>query len=78
MERLNLEKLNEVQDKEQYHVEVSNRFASLENLDGDVDINRAWETVRENIKISAKESVGYNKLKKHKRVVTRSKRNKWR
>jgi hypothetical protein len=26
----------------------------LENLDGDVDDNTAWETIRENIKISAK------------------------
>jgi hypothetical protein len=25
----------------------------------EVDVNRAWETIRENIKISAKESVGY-------------------
>jgi hypothetical protein len=31
-----------------------------------VDINRAWETIRENIKISAKESLGYCELKKHK------------
>jgi hypothetical protein len=31
-----------------------------------VDINRALETIRENIKISAKESVGYYELKKHK------------
>jgi hypothetical protein len=38
----------------------------LENLDDDVDINRAWETIRENINISAKESPGYYKLKKHK------------
>jgi hypothetical protein len=28
-----------------------------------VDINRAWETIRENIKISAKEILGYYKLK---------------
>jgi hypothetical protein len=31
-----------------------------------VDINRAWETIRENIKISAKETIGYYELKKHK------------
>jgi hypothetical protein len=31
-----------------------------------VDFNRAWETIREIIKISAKESVGYYELKKHK------------
>jgi hypothetical protein len=38
----------------------------LKILDVEVDINRAWETVRENIKISAKESLGYYELKKHK------------
>jgi hypothetical protein len=26
----------------------------LENLDDEVDIDRAWQTIRENIKISAK------------------------
>jgi hypothetical protein len=31
-----------------------------------MDINKAWETIRENIKISAKESLGYYELKKHK------------
>jgi hypothetical protein len=31
-----------------------------------VDINRAWETMKENIKISAKESLGYCELKTHK------------
>jgi hypothetical protein len=54
MERFNLKKLNEVESKEQYRVEISNRFAALENLDTEVDVNKAWETVRENIKISAK------------------------
>jgi hypothetical protein len=29
----------------------------LENLDTEVDINRAWETVTENIKISVKGSL---------------------
>jgi hypothetical protein len=31
-----------------------------------MNINRAWGTIRENIKISAKESLGYYELKKHK------------
>jgi hypothetical protein len=31
-----------------------------------VDINRAWEIIRENIKISAKESLDYYEMKKHK------------
>jgi hypothetical protein len=56
LERFNLKKLNEVECKEQYCVEVSNRFAALEDLDAEVEINSAWETIRENIKISAKES----------------------
>jgi hypothetical protein len=46
VERFNLKKLNEVEGKEQYRVEISNRFAALENLDTEVDINRAWGTVR--------------------------------
>jgi hypothetical protein len=67
MERFNLKKLNEGEAKEHYCVEISNRFAALENFDAEVDINRSWESIRENIKISAKESLGYYKLKKRKR-----------
>jgi hypothetical protein len=66
MERFNLKKLSEVKGKEQYHVEISNRFAALENLDTEGDVNRAWEAIRENIKISAKESLGYHEPKKNK------------
>jgi hypothetical protein len=40
IERFNLKKLNDVEGKEQYLVEVSNRFAALENLDAEVEINR--------------------------------------
>jgi hypothetical protein len=66
MERFNLKKLNEVGGKEQFRVEVSNRFAALEDLDTEVEILSGWETIRENIKITAKESLGYFELKKHK------------
>jgi hypothetical protein len=66
MERFNLKKLNNVEGKEQFLVEVSNRFAALKDLDAEVEINSAWETIRGNIKISAKESLGYSELKKHK------------
>jgi hypothetical protein len=45
IERFNLKKLNEVEGKEQYRVEISNRFAALENLNTEVDINGAWETI---------------------------------
>jgi hypothetical protein len=61
MGRFNLKKLNKVEGKEQYHVEVSNRFAALEDL----DINSGWETIRQNIKFSAEESLGYYDLRKH-------------
>jgi hypothetical protein len=54
MVRFNLKKLNEVEGKEKYHVEVSNRFAALEDLDAEFEIDIIWETIRENIKISAK------------------------
>jgi len=38
----------------------------LENLDVDEDINRAWEIIKENIKTSAKESLGLHDWKQHK------------
>jgi hypothetical protein len=59
VERFNLKKLNEAEGKEQYRVELSNRFAALKDLETEMEINSAWETIRENIKISAKESLGY-------------------
>jgi hypothetical protein len=66
MERFNVKKLNEVESKEKYCVEFSNRFAVLEVLDAGVEINTIWKTIRENINISVKESLGYYELKKHK------------
>jgi hypothetical protein len=41
VERFSLKKLNEVEGKEQYHVEISNRFPALENLDTGEDISKA-------------------------------------
>jgi hypothetical protein len=38
----------------------------LENLEAEVDVNRSWEAIRENIKILTKENIGYYELKKHK------------
>jgi hypothetical protein len=66
IERFNLKKLNDVEGKVQFHVEVSNRFVASEDLDAEVEINSAWETIRENITFSAKESLGYFELKKRK------------
>jgi hypothetical protein len=46
MERSNLNKLNEVKGKEQYRAQAPNRFAALKDLDAEVEINSAWETIR--------------------------------
>jgi hypothetical protein len=66
MQEFNLKNLNEVEGKEKYHVEVSNRFAVLEDLDVEVEINTVWETIRGHMKISAKRSLGHYELKQHK------------
>jgi hypothetical protein len=46
MERLNHKKLNEVEGKEKYRVEVSKGFAALEDVDAEVEINTVCETIR--------------------------------
>jgi hypothetical protein len=56
MERFNLKKLNEVEGQEQYRVEVSNRFAALEDLDAEVEINNACKIITENKNFSQRES----------------------
>jgi len=65
-ERFILRKLNELQVRKQYQMEITNRFAALGNLSDDEGINRTWENIKENIKTSAKESLGLHKLKQHK------------
>jgi hypothetical protein len=66
VERFDLKKLDDVEVKEKYQVEISNRFAALESLEESFDINNAWESIRKNIKTSAKENLGYQKLKHNK------------
>ena len=65
-ERFNLSKLNELEVRRQYQIEFTNRFTALESLNDGEDINRAWVNIKENIKTSAKESLGVNELKQHK------------
>jgi len=64
-ERFNLRKLNELEVRKQYQIEITNRFAALENLNGSEDIKRTWENIIKNIKTSAKESLGLHELKQH-------------
>jgi hypothetical protein len=66
MGTLNINKLKGGEGKEKYCIEVSNRFATLGDLDAKTEINGAWETIRENIIISAKESLEYSQLKMNK------------
>jgi hypothetical protein len=65
MQRFNLKKLNE-EVKEQYQATIKNKFAALENSENNVNINQARDTIRENIKISAKESIDLCESKHHK------------
>jgi hypothetical protein len=58
--------LDDIEVKEKYQVEISNRFAALESLEESFEINNAWESMRINIKNPAKENLGYQKLKHNK------------
>jgi len=51
VERFNIRKLIELEVRKQYQIKISNRFAALENISDNEDINRAWENIKEIIKI---------------------------
>ena len=53
-QRFNLRKLNEPEVREKYQIEIKNRFAALENLSDDEDLDRTWGNIKENMKTSAK------------------------
>jgi len=53
-ERFNLMKLNELEVRTQYQIEISNRIATVENLSGSEEINRAWENIKKSIKSQLK------------------------
>jgi hypothetical protein len=40
MEKISVKELKELGGKEQYQIDISNRFAALKILDTDLDINR--------------------------------------
>jgi len=65
-QRFNWRKLNEPEVREQYQIEITNRFAALENLNDDEDVNRTWENIKENIQTSAKESPDLQELNQNK------------
>ena len=49
-EGFNLRKLNELEVRKQYQIEITDGFAALENLSDGEDVNRAWESSKENKK----------------------------
>ena len=51
---------------EQDQIEITNRFAAFENVNADEDVNRTWEIIKENIQVSANESLGLHELKQNK------------
>ena len=63
--RFNLRKLNDLEVRKQYQIEITNRFAALENVSEDEGINRGTESIKENIKTSATESLGMHEMKQH-------------
>jgi hypothetical protein len=66
VERFNLKKLSILDFGKQYQTKISKGFAALENLFDREDINRAWDNMKENIKISTKERLDLYELKQHK------------
>jgi hypothetical protein len=69
MQRFDLRKLNDAEVKKQYQVKNTNRFAALENFYDNVDMNRAWKNIVENIKISAKDSLGHYELQQQQQMM---------
>ena len=52
-----MRKLNESEVREQYQIEITNRFAALETLNNDEDVNRTWENIKEKyLNLSERES----------------------
>jgi hypothetical protein len=48
-ERFKLRKLNDLEVRKHYQIEITNRFAALENVSENEGINRALESIKENI-----------------------------
>jgi len=51
-QRFNLRKLNEPEVREYYQIEITNRFAGLENVNDEEDVNRTWEHIKAYIQTS--------------------------
>jgi hypothetical protein len=58
VERFNLRNLKELEVKNKHQIKISNSFAAFENFSDSEYIKKTWENIKDNIKISAKESLG--------------------
>jgi hypothetical protein len=47
-----MRKLNDLEVRKQYQIEITNRCAALDNLSDGEDISRAWENIKQSIKNS--------------------------
>jgi hypothetical protein len=63
-QKFHVERFN-IRTPDDVEFSVSNRPATLEILSDSEGINRVWENIKENIKTSAKESLGLYELKQH-------------
>jgi hypothetical protein len=66
MKTFNPRKLNKLEGKDHYCFNISDRLGALANLYREMDTINAFKTVRGNITISGKVSLGYYELKRHK------------
>jgi hypothetical protein len=67
MQRFNLKNLNDVYIKGKHQVKNDDDDDDDDyDDDDDNDVNRAWESITETMKVLATQSVGYYKLKQHK------------
>lgn len=57
VKRFSLKKLTKVELIEWYQIKISYKFVALENLNYNDDTSKAWENIKQNIKISAKNSL---------------------
>jgi hypothetical protein len=66
VKRFNLKKRSELEFTEQNQFKIANSFSAFENLNYSEGISRAWESINENMKISAEESLGLYGREPHK------------
>jgi hypothetical protein len=61
-----LRKLNKLEVRRQYQINIAKRSVTFKILNDREDITRAWENIQENIKPSSQDSLGLYKLGHHK------------